>query len=57
VLLSAAMSADGYIDGAGGQGRQVSDAAGWDRVDEPRSLAPSGVLLALRFPVLGNDEI
>lgn len=37
VLLSAAMSADGYIDDAGGHGRELSDAADWDRVDELRA--------------------
>jgi len=37
VLLSAAMSADGYIDDASGHGRELSDAADWDRVDELRA--------------------
>jgi riboflavin-specific deaminase-like protein len=37
VLLSAAMSADGYIDDAGGQALSLSDAADWDRVDELRA--------------------
>jgi 5-amino-6-(5-phosphoribosylamino)uracil reductase len=36
-LLSAAMSADGYIDDAGGPGLELSDAADWDRVDELRA--------------------
>jgi len=31
------MSADGYIDDAGGRGRELSDAADWDRVDELRA--------------------
>ncbi len=37
VLLSAAMSADGYIDDVGGRGLSLSDAADWDRVDELRA--------------------
>jgi 5-amino-6-(5-phosphoribosylamino)uracil reductase len=37
VLLSAAMSADGYIDDATGHGLELSDAADWDRVDELRA--------------------
>lgn len=37
VLLSAAMSADGYIDDASGHGLGLSDAADWDRVDELRA--------------------
>jgi 5-amino-6-(5-phosphoribosylamino)uracil reductase len=37
VLLSAAMSADGYIDDARGHGLELSDAADWDRVDELRA--------------------
>jgi riboflavin-specific deaminase-like protein len=37
VLLSAAMSADGYIDDASGHGLELSDAADWDRVDELRA--------------------
>jgi 5-amino-6-(5-phosphoribosylamino)uracil reductase len=37
VLLSAAMSADGYIDDAGGQRLDLSDEADWDRVDELRA--------------------
>jgi len=37
VLLSAAMSADGYIDDVGGQGLSLSDAEDWDRVDELRA--------------------
>ncbi|MGH3304761.1 MAG: hypothetical protein ACRDOK_24455 [Streptosporangiaceae bacterium] len=57
VLLSAAMSADGYIGDASRRGLALSDAADWDRVDELRSLAPSGVLLALRFLAIGNDEM
>ena len=56
VLLSAAMSADGYID-ASGTRLVLSDDADLDRVDELRSLTPSGVLLAPRFPALGNDEM
>jgi 5-amino-6-(5-phosphoribosylamino)uracil reductase len=39
VLLSAAMSADGYIDDAAGAGLSLSDAADWDRVDELRAAA------------------
>jgi hypothetical protein len=42
VLLSAAKSADGYIDDAGGQ---------------LRSLTPSGVLFGLGFSAIGNDEM
>ena len=37
VLLSAAMSADGYIDDAAGHGLELSDEADWDRVDELRA--------------------
>jgi 5-amino-6-(5-phosphoribosylamino)uracil reductase len=37
VVLSAAMSADGYIDDASGHGLELSDAADWDRVDELRA--------------------
>ena len=37
VVLSAAMSADGYIDDASGQDLELSDAADWDRVDELRA--------------------
>lgn len=47
VLLSAAMSADGYIDDATGRRLVLSDDADLDRVDELRSLTPSGVLLRL----------
>jgi 5-amino-6-(5-phosphoribosylamino)uracil reductase len=39
VLLSAAMSADGYIDDASGHGLELSDAADWDRVDELRAVS------------------
>jgi 5-amino-6-(5-phosphoribosylamino)uracil reductase len=39
VLLSAAMSADGYIDDASGRGMELSDAADWDRVDELRAMS------------------
>jgi riboflavin-specific deaminase-like protein len=37
VLLSAAMSADGYIGDASRHGLELSDAADWDRVDELRA--------------------
>jgi 5-amino-6-(5-phosphoribosylamino)uracil reductase len=37
VLLSAAMSADGYIGDASRGGLELSDAADWDRVDELRA--------------------
>jgi 5-amino-6-(5-phosphoribosylamino)uracil reductase len=37
VLLSAAMSADGYIADASRHGLDLSDAADWDRVDELRA--------------------
>ncbi len=37
MLLSAAMSADGYIDDASGNRLELSDAADWDRVDELRA--------------------
>jgi 5-amino-6-(5-phosphoribosylamino)uracil reductase len=37
VLLSAAMSADGYLDDASGHGLELSDAADWDQVDEIRA--------------------
>jgi hypothetical protein len=51
------MSADGYIDDASGRGLELSDAADWDRVDELRSLALSGVVLPPRFSAIGNDEV
>jgi riboflavin biosynthesis pyrimidine reductase len=57
VLLSAAMSADGYIDDASGHGPELSDAADWDRVDELRSLTLSEMLLELRFSAIGNDGV
>jgi riboflavin biosynthesis pyrimidine reductase len=57
VLLSAAMSADGYIGDASRHALELSDAADWDRVDELRSLALSGVLLEPRFSAIGNDEV
>jgi 5-amino-6-(5-phosphoribosylamino)uracil reductase len=57
VLLSAAMSADGYIDDASATRLVLSDDTNLDRVDELRSLAPSGVLLAPRFPAIGNEEM
>jgi hypothetical protein len=56
VLLSAAMAVDGYIDATRNR-LQLSDVADRDRVDELRSLAPSGVLLAPRFSAIGNDEV
>jgi 5-amino-6-(5-phosphoribosylamino)uracil reductase len=37
VLLSAAMSADGYLDDASGRGLALSDPADWDQVDEIRA--------------------
>lgn len=37
MLLSAAMSADGYLDDASGHVVALSDAADWDRVDELRA--------------------
>jgi riboflavin-specific deaminase-like protein len=37
VLLSAAMSADGYIDDASGTGLELSDPADWDQVGELRA--------------------
>lgn len=37
MLLSAAMSADGYIDDARRHGLELSDAADWERVDELRA--------------------
>lgn len=37
MLLSAAMSADGYIGDASRHGLELSDAADWDRVDELRA--------------------
>ena len=56
VLLSAAMSADGYIDDASGTRLVLSDEADLDRVDELRSLALSEVLLGPRLSAIGNDE-
>jgi 5-amino-6-(5-phosphoribosylamino)uracil reductase len=56
VLLSAAMSADGYIDDASASRLVLSDDTDLDRVDELRFLAASGVLLA-RFSAIGNDEM
>jgi len=47
VLLSAAMSADGYIDDAGGQALSLSDAADWDRVDELRA-ASDAIMVGAR---------
>ena len=37
MLLSAAMSADGYIGDAAGTGLELSDPADWDQVDEIRA--------------------
>lgn len=37
VVLSAAMSVDGYLAGATGSGLELSDAADWDQVDEIRA--------------------
>jgi len=37
VLLSAAMSADGYLDDASGAGLELSDPADWNQVDEIRA--------------------
>ena len=51
------MSADGYIDDAGGQGQELSDAADWDRADELRSLTQSAVSFGLTFSAIGNDEM
>jgi hypothetical protein len=57
VLVSAAMSADWCIDDATDYGLELSDAADWDRVDELRSLALSGVLPEPRFSAIGNDGV
>lgn len=47
-VLSAAMSADGYIDDRSASPLVLSGPEDADRVDELRSLTPSGVLLAPR---------
>jgi hypothetical protein len=57
VLLSAAMSVDGYIDDASPLRLVLSGEEDLDRVDAVRSLALSGVLLAPRFSAIGNDEV
>jgi riboflavin biosynthesis pyrimidine reductase len=56
VLASAAMSADGYIDDASPRRLILSSPEDLDRNDAERSLACSGVLLALRFSAIGNYE-
>jgi hypothetical protein len=56
-VLSAAMSADGYIDDASATRLVLSDDTDQDRVDELRSFALSGVLLEPRFSAIGNDEV
>ena len=55
VLLSAAMSLDGYIDDASDARLVLSGAEDLDRVDELRSLTLSRVLLALRFSAISGD--
>jgi hypothetical protein len=57
VLLSAAMSADGYIDDASATRLVLSDDTDQDRVDELRSFALSAELLEPRFSAIGNDEV
>jgi riboflavin biosynthesis pyrimidine reductase len=57
VLLSVAMSVDGYIDDASAHRLILSGEADLDRVDALRSLTPSGVLLAPRFSAIGNDKV
>lgn len=47
MLLSAAMSADGYIDDARRHGLELSDAADWDRVDELRA-ASDAIMVGAR---------
>jgi 5-amino-6-(5-phosphoribosylamino)uracil reductase len=55
VLLSAAMSVDGYIDDASATRLVLSEAEHLDRVDGLRSLTLSRVLLALRFSAISDD--
>jgi 5-amino-6-(5-phosphoribosylamino)uracil reductase len=56
VLLSAAMSADGYIDDAGGQRLELSDAADWDRVDELRA-ASDAIMVGARTIRTDNPRL
>jgi 5-amino-6-(5-phosphoribosylamino)uracil reductase len=49
VVLRCAMSADGYVHDKSDQRLLLSNDADFRRVDAERSLAPSGVLLPLRF--------
>src|SRR5215472_12735198 len=56
VLLSAAMSADGYIDDAEGQRLDLSDAADWDRVDELRA-ASDAIMVGARTIRTDNPRL
>lgn len=56
MLLSAAMSADGYIDDASGRGLELSDAADWDRVDELRA-ASDAILVGARTIRTDNPRL
>jgi len=56
VLLSAAMSADGYIDDAEGHGVQLSDEADWDRVDELRA-ASDAIMVGARTIRADNPRL
>jgi len=56
VLLSAAMSADGYLDDASRRGRALSDAADWDRVDELRA-ASDAILVGARTVRADNPRL
>ncbi len=56
VLLSAAMSADGYIDDVTGGRLELSDAADWDRVDELRA-ASDAILVGARTSRTDNPRL
>ena len=56
MLLSAAMSADGYLDDASRRGRALSDAADWDRVDELRA-ASDAILVGARTVRADNPRL
>jgi len=57
VVLSCAMSVDGYIDDASDRRLLLSNEANFDRVDGERSLTCAGLLLTLSFSASGNDEV
>lgn len=56
MLLSVAMSADGYLDDASRRGRALSDAADWDRVDELRA-ASDAILVGARTVRADNPRL